>query len=118
MGLMDNQVPENVNEVNSLRSKSYSIQKVSDVNIKKDENYKLRESKGINKNYCKVNHTHEYFKQILFNEEKTTKAEYYKISLKDSKLITELQIKDDISNFNDKRHMINNLVSKPHEINL
>ena len=39
MDLMENQVPENINEVNSLRSKSYSIQKVSDVNIKKDENY-------------------------------------------------------------------------------
>ena len=118
MGLMENQILENINEVNSLRSKSYSIQKVSDINIKKDENYKLRKSKGINNNYCKVNHTHEYFKTILLNEKKTTKAEYYKISLKDGKLITELQIKDDISNFNDKRHMINNLVSKPHEINL
>ena len=53
MGFMENQVPENINEVNSLRSKSYSIQKVSDINIKKDENYKLRKSKGINKNYCK-----------------------------------------------------------------
>ena len=118
MGLMENQVHENINEVNSLRSKSYSIQKVSDVHIKKDENYKLRKSKGINKNYCKVNHTHEYFKKILFNEMKTSKAEYYKISLKDGKLITELQIKDDISNFNDKRYMIDNLTSKPHEIYL
>ena len=35
MGLMENQVHENINEVNSLRSKSYSIQKVSDVDIKK-----------------------------------------------------------------------------------
>ena len=35
MGLMENQIPENVNQVNSLRSKSYSIQKVSDTNIKK-----------------------------------------------------------------------------------
>ena len=34
MGLMENQIPENINEVNSLRSKSYSIQKVSDINIK------------------------------------------------------------------------------------
>ena len=33
------------------------------------------------------------------------KAEYYKISLKDGKLITEFQIKDDISSFNDKRYM-------------
>ena len=58
---MESQIPENTSEVNSLRSKSYSILKVSDTNIKKDENYKLRKSKGTNKNYCKVNHTHEYF---------------------------------------------------------
>ena len=49
---------------------------------------------------------------------KTSKAEYFKISLKDTKLVTELQIKDDISSFNDKRDMIDNLISKPHEINL
>ena len=98
MGLMENQVPENINEVNSLRSKSYSIQNVSELNV---NNYKLRKAKGINKNYCKFNHTHEYFRKILFGL-KNKKAEYYKISLKDGKLITELQIKDDISNFNDK----------------
>ena len=46
------------------------------------------------------------------------KAEYYKISLKDTKLVTELQIKDDISKFNDKRYMTDNFTSKPHEINL
>ena len=46
------------------------------------------------------------------------KAQYYKISLKDGKLITELQIKDDISNFNDKRYMTDNLTSKLHTINL
>ena len=46
------------------------------------------------------------------------KAECYKISLKDGKLITELQIKDDISSFNDKRYMTDNLASKPHTINL
>ena len=46
------------------------------------------------------------------------KAEYYKISLKDTKLVTELQIKDDLSNFNDKRNMIDNLTSKPHCINI
>ena len=49
---------------------------------------------------------------------KTSEAEYYKISLKDGKLITELQIKDDIINFNDKRYMIANLSSNPHEIYL
>ena len=46
------------------------------------------------------------------------KAEYHKISLKDGKLIAELQIKDDFSNFNDKRYMVDNLTSKPHTINL
>ena len=35
MGLMENQIPENINKVNCLRSISYSIQKVSDINVKK-----------------------------------------------------------------------------------
>ena len=35
MGLTENQIPESINEVNSLRSKCYSIQKVSFINIKK-----------------------------------------------------------------------------------
>ena len=116
MGLMENEIDENINEVVSLRSKSNSIQKVSDINIKIDNNYKLRKSKGINDNYRMKFHTHEYFKKILFNEINMKKAQYYKISLKDGKLITELQIKDDISNFNNKRHMLDNLTSKPHEI--
>ena len=107
---MENEMLKKILEIISLRSKCYSILTVDDVSKSK--------AKGINKNYCKVNHTHEYFKKILFNEKKTSKAEYYKISLKDTKLITELQIKDDISNFNDKRYMIDNLISKPHEINL
>ena len=42
MGLMENEINENIYEVKSLRPKCYSIQKVSDVDIKKDENYKLR----------------------------------------------------------------------------
>ena len=46
------------------------------------------------------------------------KAEYYKISLKDTKLVTEVQINDDISNFNGKRYTTDNLTSKPHTINL
>ena len=46
------------------------------------------------------------------------KANYYNITLKDGKLQTQLQIKDDISNFNDKRYMLDNLTSKPHEIYL
>ena len=117
LGLMENEINENINEVISLRSKCYPIQKVSDINIKFDKNHKLRKSKGISKNYCKINHNHEYFKKILFNEMKTSKAEYYKISLKDNKLMTELQIKDDISSFNDKRYMTDNLTSKPYIIN-
>ena len=118
LGLMENEINENINEVISLGSKSNSIQKVSDINIKIDNNHKLRKSKRISKNYCKHYHTHEYFPKILFNEINMKKAKYYKISLKDGKLITELQIKDDISNFNDKRYMKDNLTSKPHTINL
>ena len=41
MGLMENEIDENINEVISLRSKSSSIQKLSDVNIKVDNNYAL-----------------------------------------------------------------------------
>ena len=114
---MENEIDENINEVISLTSKSYTIQKLSDINIKIDNNHKLRKSKGISTNYRKKYHTHEYFRKILFNEINMKKAEYYKISLKDGKWITELQIKDDISNFNDKRYMTDNLTSKPHTIN-
>ena len=116
--LIENEINENINEVISLRSKSNSIQKVSDINIKIDNNHRLKKSKGISKNYCERYDTHEYFRKILFNEVNMKKPKYYKISLKDGKLITELQIKDDISNFNDKRYMIDNLTSKPHCINL
>ena len=118
LGLIENEIYENINEVISLRSKCYSIQKVSDINIKVDNNHDLRKSKVISNNYRKKYHNDEYFKTILFNEIKMKKAKYYKISLKDGKLITELQIKDDISNFNDKRYMIDSLTSKPHEINI
>ena len=41
LGLMENEINENINEVISLRSKSNSIQKVSDINIKFDNNHKL-----------------------------------------------------------------------------
>ena len=116
MGLIENEINENINEVISLRSKCNSIQIVSDINIKIDNNYKLRKSKGINNNYRMKFHSHEYFKKILFNEINMKNAEYYKIFLKDTKLSTELQIKDDINNFNNKRYMIDNLTSKPHEI--
>ena len=58
MGLMENEIAENIYEAISLRSKSNSIQKLSDINIKVDNNHELRKSKGINKNYCKKFHTH------------------------------------------------------------
>ena len=109
LGLMENELKENIHEIISLRSKCYSIL---------TESNNISKAKSIGKNYCKKYHDHQYFKKILFNEIKTKKAEYYKISLKDNKLITELQTKDDISNFNDKRYMIDNLTSKPHEINI
>ena len=107
---MENEIKENINEVISLRSKCYSIITVNDIN-------KIK-SKGISKNYCKKNHTHKYFKKVLNNKIENNKAEFYRISLKNGKLQTVLQLKDDINNFNDKRHMIDNLISKPHEINL
>ena len=107
---MENILKENIKEVISLMSKCYSIQTVDN----KIEN----RSKGISKNYSEKNHTHEYFKKVLFNEINSNKAEFYRISLKNGKLTTQLQLKDDINNFNDKRHMIDNLISKPHEINL
>ena len=110
LGLMENEIKENINEVISLMSKCYSIQTVNDIN-------KIK-SKGISKNYSDKNHTHEYFKKVLNNKIENNKAEFYRISLKNGKLQTVLQLKDDINNFNDKRYMIDNLISKPHEINL
>ena len=109
LGLIENEIDENIHEIISLKSKCNSILTV---------NQHISKSKSISKNYCKKFHTHDYFKKILFNEIKMKKAEYYKISLKDGKLFTELQVKDDIDNFNDKRFMIDNLTSKPHEINI
>ena len=109
LGLMENEIKENINEVISLMSKRYSIQSVDMVN-------KIK-AKSIPKAFSKKIHTHRYFKKILFNEIKNNEAEFYRISLKNGKLTTQLQLKDDIGNFNDKRHMINDLTSKPHEIN-
>ena len=109
LGLMENEIDENIKEIISLRSKCYSILTVNNNHSSK--------AKSISKNYCKKNHTHEYFKKVL-NNNINNKAEFYRISLKNGKLQTVLQLKDDINNFNDKRHMINNLISKPHEINL
>ena len=56
-------------------------------------------------------------KKYYLMKMKIEKAEFYRISLKNGKLTTQLQLKDEINNFNDKRHMINNLISKSHEIN-
>ena len=108
LGLMENEIKENINEVISLMSKCYSIQTVNDKN-------KIK-SKGISKNYSEKNHTQKHFKKVLFNEISNNKAEFYRISLKNGELQTILQIKDDINIFNDKRHMISNLISNPHEI--
>ena len=108
LGLMENKIDENINEVISLISKCYSIQTVDDKN-------KIK-VKSISKNYSKKYHTHNYFKNVLLNDNNNNKAEFYRISLKNGKLRTILQLKDDINNFNDKRHMISNLISKPHKI--
>ena len=94
LGLMENEIKENINEVISLMFKFYSIQTVNDKN-------KIK-AKSISKNYSNKNHTHEYFKKVLCNEINNNKAEFYRISLKSGKLITQLQLKDDINNFNDK----------------
>ena len=110
LGLMENEIDENIKEIISLRSKCYSILTVNNNHCSK--------AKSISKNYCKKSHTHEYFKKVLNNKIENNKAEFYRISLKNGKLQTVLQLKDDINNFNDKRHMIDNLISKPHEINL
>ena len=110
LSLIENEIKENINKVISLMSKCPSIQTVDN----KIEN----QSKGISKKYSKKYYAHEYFKKVLFHENKSKKAEFHRISLKNGKLQTILQLKDDINNFNDKRHMIDNLISKSHEINL
>ena len=117
MGLMENEINDNINQIVSLRSKCYSIQPLSDID-KKDKNYNLRKMKGVNRNYKKRYHDHKLYQKILFENYKKEKAEYYQISLKDNKLVTELVEKEDINIFNDKRYQINNLESKPHCINL
>ena len=109
LGLMENEVDENIQEIISLRAKCYSILTV---------NCNIRKAKAISKNYCNKYHDHQYFKNILFNMVKQRKGEYYKISKEEGKLITELVTKDDINNFNDKRFMIDNVTSKPHCINI
>ena len=118
LGKMELEIKQNINQIISLRSKCYSIQPLSDVGKEKDKNYYLRKMKGVNGNYKKRFHTHKLYQQILFENYKKEKAEFYKISLKDNKLVTELVEKEDINIFNDKRYQINNLESKPHELNI
>ena len=115
MGGIKNEVNENINEIISLRSKTLSIQELSNVN--KEPSHEMKKSTGINNNYRKLYHTHNLYKKVLFNNN-NKKCEYYKVVQKDGKLLTKLEIKDDINNFNDKMYMIDNLTSKPHEINV
>ena len=63
---MENEIGENINEVISLRSKSNSIQRISDINIKVNNNYDLRKSKGISNYYREKYHTYEYFIKIFY----------------------------------------------------
>ena len=109
LGLMENEVDENIQEIISLRAKCYSILTV---------NCNIRKAKAISKNYCNKCHNHQYFENILFNKVKQRKGEYCKISKEKGTLITELITKDDINNFNDKRFMIDNVTRKPHCINI
>ena len=118
MGGVENEVNEKINEIISLRSKCLSIQRLSDINCKKGLNHELRKSKGINNNYRKKFHTHKLYQDVLFNKIKKQKCEYYKIFNKKGCLLTQLELKDDINNFNDKMYMIDNLISKTHAINL
>ena len=85
LGLVENKIKENINEVISLMSKCYSIQTV--------DNKIINKTKSISKNYCKKYHTHKYFKKILFNEIKSNKAEFYQISLKKWKINNSTTIK-------------------------
>ena len=74
LGLMENEINENIKEIILLRSKCYSIITVNNIHKSK--------AKSIYKSYCNNIHTHKYFKKVLFNEIKNNKAEFYRISLK------------------------------------
>ena len=108
LGKMENKINENIQEVISLASKCYSLK------LKNNQKKKVR---GIPKNYSKQFHNHEICKKALYNKpDLNKKVEFYSINLKNGNLRTEKIIKDNISNFNDKRYMIDNLTSRPHEI--
>ena len=66
LGLMENEIKENINNIIYLMVKCYSIETVND-KIK-------QKTKGISINYRKKNHTHEYFKKVLCNENKNKKS--------------------------------------------
>ena len=57
LGLMENELDQNINEIISLRSKCYSILTVDN---------DISKSKSISKNYCKKYHNHEYFKKKYY----------------------------------------------------
>ena len=69
LGLIENEIDENIHEIISLRSKCHSILTV---------NEHISKAKSISKNYCKKFHTHEYLKKILFNEIKVKKQSIIK----------------------------------------
>ena len=77
MGGIKNEVNQNINEIISLGSKCLSIQRLSDVDCKKDLNHELRKSKGINNNYRKKFHNHKLYQDVLLNKIKQQKCEYY-----------------------------------------
>ena len=62
LGVMENEINQNMNEVISLISKCYSIQNEEDKSKTKADKNKTK-AKGINKSYCEKFHTHEYFKK-------------------------------------------------------
>ena len=100
------------------------------VNKERFRNFKVITNEKQAEKYNKSNNIHRFIEvnenfniielKVLFNNNNNNikKCEYYKIIQKDGKLLTKLQEKDDISNFNDKMYMVDNLISKPHEINV
>ena len=108
IGQMENEIKENIQEVISLASKCYSL---------KLKNNQKKKVKGIPRNYSKNFHNHEIFKKALYDKpDLDKKVKFHSINLKNGNLKTEKIIKDNISNFNDKRFMVDNLTRQPREI--
>ena len=84
------------------------------LNINSNPEWFIRKSKGIDTNYRRKYHTHELYKKVLFNKTNQDKCQYYKIVNRNGKLYTQLEIKDNISSFNDKMYMTDNLTSGLH----